>query len=199
LGREGISSSLKNVKKTEEHNKRVSDAVKKAWKEGTFNDPQTVENKRIGYANRKSTAGKNNPMYGKPCPNKSGRGKGGIRKDLGHYVRSSWEANVCRVCKYVNREYEFEKHRFEVIIDGVEATYCPDLFFPKNMIYYEIKGHAKSSQEWVCTCESCVRGRKLVEETRKKYGIKIILIGKYEYKRYIRWFSKKIETWEKSR
>ena len=65
-------------------------------------------------------------MYGKPSPKGSGFGKGGVRKDIGHYVRSTWEANVCRIFKYMNRDYKFESKRFKIVID-------------KDDIYFQIE------------------------------------------------------------
>ena len=53
--------------------------------------------------------GKNNPMYGKVTKIKSG-----FRKDLGHSVRSSWEANFSRILKYMKINYEYEKYTFKL-------------------------------------------------------------------------------------
>jgi hypothetical protein len=43
----------------------------------------------------------------------SGRGKGGWRDDIGMYVRSTWEADVVRVLKYLGVVFEYEKRKFE--------------------------------------------------------------------------------------
>ena len=101
-----LSNIMKTIPKTPEHNKKVSEGVKKAWRDGKFDTEEYKKAKEIGYKNRRSYAGKNNPMYGKPSPKGAGFGKGGIRKDINHYVRSTWEANICRVCQYVDREYK---------------------------------------------------------------------------------------------
>ena len=47
------------------------------------------------------SSGENNPMFGKPCPHR----KRGFRKDLGHFVRSSWEADFARILKLHNLDY----------------------------------------------------------------------------------------------
>lgn len=64
-------------------------------------------------------------------------GKGGKREDLGHYVRSNWEANVARILKLQNRKYEFEKHSFQ-LSDG--RIYIPDFYLPEENLYIEVKG-----------------------------------------------------------
>ena len=197
IRRERISATMKVTPKTAQHNKNVSIAVKKAWKDGKFDTEEYRKAKEIGYKKRRSYKGKNNPMYGKPSPKGAGYGKGGVRKDIGHYVRSTWEANLCRVCNLVDREYLYEPKRFDIIVDGVDCTYCPDLYFSIKDFYYEIKGHAKSSSDWSCTCKTCIKNRKKIEAVKKQYGIKIIIIGHAEYKKFIRRFKGRIKNWEK--
>ena len=197
IRRQRISSTLKGVPKTLEHNKNVSIAVKKAWDTGVFDTEEYRKAKEIGYKKRKSFKGKNNPMYGKPSPKGAGFGKGGKRKDIGIYVRSTWEANICRVCQLMNRDYLYEPVRFEITVEGSDCTYCPDLYFPDKDFYYEIKGHAKASNNWICTCETCEKNRKKIKAVREKYGVKIIIIGHEEYKKFKRRFRKLIPNWEK--
>jgi len=197
IQRKRTSSIMKKIPKTPEHNHKVSLAVKKAWKEGKFDTVENIKARKIGYEKRKSFKGKNNPMYGKPSPKGAGRGKGGIRKDIGHYVRSSWEANICRVFKYVNRVYEYESKRFKIIIDEEKNTYCPDFYFPDKDFYYELKGHAKSSSNWDCECSVCIKNKKKIEAVVKKYKVKIIVIGNVEYKKFKRRFRNVISGWEK--
>lgn len=199
LRRERISTTMSSVPKTPEHNKKVSKAIEQAWKDGKFDTPEVVAARARGYAKRPSISGKNNPMYGVPSPRGAGRGKGGIREDIGHYVRSRWEANVCRICNYCKREYEYEKQRFAVTVNGTEYTYCPDLYFPKKKLYYEIKGHARSSSEWHCTCKTCVKNKLIMPVVIKQFGIHLILVGKYEYMRMKRLFKPRIPNWEEFR
>jgi hypothetical protein len=195
IQRQRISSVMKTIPKTEEHNKRVSEGVKKAWKDGKFHTKEIIEARRKGYENRPSVKGKNNPMYGKPAPKGSGFGKGGFREDIGHYVRSTWEANLSRIYQSVKRSYIYEPTRFEVIVDGEELTYSPDFYFPDRDIYYELKGHAKSAKNWDCTCSTCKKNKKKMVEAVKKYGIKLKLVGNKEYKK-IRNKFKTITNWE---
>ena len=193
-----ISSTMKNVEKSEEHCKNLSIALKKSWKDGVFENPDYLEAKRKGYEKRRSYKGKGNPMYGKPSPKGSGRGKGGIREDIGHYVRSTWEANICRICNLIGRKYEYEKERFFINIDGQEYSYCPDLFFEDKRYYYEIKGHAKSANQWECECKDCILNKKKMSVIGKKYNLKIKIIGNKEYKLLKKRFKKRV-SWESYR
>jgi len=188
---------MKTLIKTDEHNKHVSESVKRAWKEGKFDTEEYLKASKEGYKKRRSFAGKNNPMYGKKSPIGSGRGKGGIREDIGFYVRSSWEANLCRIFKLYNRDFIFEPKRFEIIINNIPCTYLPDFYIKKSNKYYEIKGHAKSSNNWFCSCSVCIKNREKIRQVREKYGIKITVIGNFEYKKLKKKFKKSIPTWEK--
>jgi len=194
-----ISKTLADIPKTAQHNANVSKGVKEAWLDGKFDTPEIIEARRIGYLNRRSFVGSGNPMYGKPSPKGAGHGKGGIRQDIGHYVRSRWEANVARIANLVKRAYLYEPRRFSVTINGVEYTYCPDFYFPCKNLFYEIKGHARSSVDWKCTCKSCSKNKLIIPAIITQYKIKLILIGSQEYKRLERLFAKRIPLWEKSR
>ena len=80
----------------------------------------------------------------------SGKYKSGIREDLGHYVRSSWEANVCRILNYLNIKYEYESRRCRV--DLGDSIYICDLYLPEYDLFVEIKptnfikGHLKANK-----------------------------------------------------
>ena len=65
------------------------------------------------------------------------RAKGGYRNDIGHYVRSSWEANYCRYLLFKNRLYFYEPKTFE-LPNG--KTYTPDFYLVDRNIFVEIKG-----------------------------------------------------------
>jgi len=81
--------------------------------------------------------GEKNHMFGKQSPHR----KGGFRNDLGHYVRSSWEADFARVLVHLGLRYEYEPCSFKIILsDGKAANYTPDFFIPSENKYYEIKG-----------------------------------------------------------
>jgi len=81
--------------------------------------------------------GKNNHMFGRKAPHR----KGGFRQDLGHYVRSNWEADFARVLIHLGLEYQYEPTTFSIKLrDGTPAHYTPDFYVEKQNTYYEIKG-----------------------------------------------------------
>lgn len=82
-------------------------------------------------------SGKGNPMFGRPSPHR----RGGHREDLGHYVRSTWEADFARILKHHKLEYEYEPRTFELRRQNGEIVhYTPDFFVPVQNTFYEIKG-----------------------------------------------------------
>ncbi len=81
--------------------------------------------------------GTGNPMYGRRSPHR----KGGHRPDLGHYVRSNWEADFARILKLHRTAYEYEPKTFELRrADGTLMSYTPDFYTPHDNTFYEIKG-----------------------------------------------------------
>ena len=59
----------------------------------------------------------------------------GIRLDLGHMARSSWEANIARVFKRLGISYEYERE----VLNLDDICYTPDFFLQNNVIV-EVKG-----------------------------------------------------------
>lgn len=121
------------------HTKEAHEKVSQKLQGRKFSDShkQNISKVRI----QKGLArGKNNPMYGKSP--KTCRGyKGGYREDLGHRIRSSWEANFARILKYENKTYLYEEI-FEVTNkDGVCLTYRPDFYCKNENKYFEVKGY----------------------------------------------------------
>ncbi len=89
----------------------------------------------------KKLSGTKNPMYGRPPKETKTYTKSGYREDLGHYVRSSWEADIARVFRYLGWEYQYEPQTFELVkANGSTITYTPDFYVPEQNIFYEIKG-----------------------------------------------------------
>lgn len=80
---------------------------------------------------------------------RSPKSSGGIRADLGIYVRSSWEGNYCRYLNFmkglgeiVSWEYEPQTFRFAAIQRGTQS-YTPDfkVVFPDGHYeWHEVKG-----------------------------------------------------------
>ena len=67
---------------------------------------------------------------------KSGHSKHGIRKDLKHYVRSRWEANICRLLKHFKIDYEFEPKTF--YFKDEDKSYTPDIYIKNKGYFIEI-------------------------------------------------------------
>jgi hypothetical protein len=67
---------------------------------------------------------------------RSERGKGGYREDLGHYVRSNWEANFARILKLQGKQYKYEPLTFTL---SSGKTYTPDFLVGET--FYEVKGY----------------------------------------------------------
>ena len=70
-----------------------------------------------------------------------GTSKSGYREDLGHFVRSTWEANFARVLNYLEVKYQYEPKRFQTPY----GSYCPDFYIPKWKTFVEIKGYETNS------------------------------------------------------
>jgi len=72
-------------------------------------------------------------------------GKCGVRSDLGHYVRSRWEANVGRWLLWQKLEYCYEPQVFDLDGEG----YCPDFWVRDWRVWFEVKGlwHARSRRK----------------------------------------------------
>lgn len=105
-------------------------------------------------------SGKNNPMYGKKEPN----AKGGFRDDLGHYVRSSWEADFARVLKYNGLDYDYEPEQFELTLDdGRTVHYTPDFYVKSLDTWFEIKGFMRDMDAMkIKAWQKKFPGRKLI-------------------------------------
>ena len=90
--------------------------------------------------------GEKNHMFGVKAPHRHG----GFREDLGHYVRSNWEADFARILNLHNLPYLYEPETFPVVLpDNQKANYTPDFYVPSEDTYYEIKGwmHERDQQK----------------------------------------------------
>lgn len=106
-------------------------------------------------------------------------GKDGYRSDIGHYVRSRWEANVCRVLIRLGIQYSYEPETFRI---GAVA-YTPDLRIGTG--YIEIKGYSTAK---------CIRK---LEAFRQRFpDTSLHVIGPKEYEAMEREWSDRILEWE---
>lgn len=122
-----------------------------------------------------SYRGTNNPMYGKVT-----HGKVGYREDLGHYTRSTWEANFARILNYLNLKYEYERHTFPL---STGETYTPDFYIPQKDTFYEVKGF--------------IRNNKHLEFQKDFPDKKLVLVSDKLYKRLLLRYSSKIKIQDK--
>lgn len=79
-----------------------------------------------------------NPMFTHVNSYKSKFGKTGFRKDLGIFVRSSWEANMLRIFKFLGLTVEYEPQSFK-LLDG--GSYRPDFYIHDTEELIEVKGY----------------------------------------------------------
>jgi hypothetical protein len=93
------------------------------------------------------------------------RGKGGIRNDIGFYVRSTWEANFARVLKYQQKDFEYEPRAFPL---KSGKFYIPD--FKVDDCYYEVKGYMTNEAN-----------KKLTEFYEQYPNIQLKIVGPPEY------------------
>jgi len=113
-------------------------------------------------------------------------GRGGYREDLGHYVRSSWEANVCRLMNYFGIKYEYEKAWFEVKYGDKSFRYAPDLYLPEFDRYVEIKGFLMKPES----------GLKILGFIKDH---DLILVGEQSYYILARQFMDLVPNWERGK
>ncbi|MFA5360626.1 MAG: DNA polymerase III subunit alpha [Candidatus Paceibacterota bacterium] len=134
-------------------------------------------------------SGKNNPMFGKSCPHR----KGGFREDLGHYVRSAWEADFARILNYCNTRYNYEPKTFELIKPSGEIVhYTPDFYVKSQNTFYEVKGwlHDKDKEKM-----------DLFQKQYPEYGFVLIDTTKFaefalKYKNLVSWECPRVPTKE---
>jgi len=119
--------------------------------------------------------GQNNPMFNEH--RRHYYSDIGYRNDLGHRVKSTWEANFARILRYLNIRYRYESDSF-AMKNG--STYTPD-FKITDELYIEIKGY--SSESW----------KKKIEDFRNQYPSKhLILIDETRYNPLTTGFASKI-------
>lgn len=136
--------------------------------------------------------GRNNPIF-KRSSTGMHYSKGGIREDLGIYVRSRWEANYCRYLNFLQQQqailtWEYEPKTFH--FSGVKRnpiSYTPDfkVTYPNGRVeWHEVKGYM----------DSVSRG-KLKRMAKFYPAEKVIIIGQAEYRAIAKWATM-IPGWE---
>lgn len=143
--------SVRNKANSDDHKKLLSETMKKNWENGklyqgdehwtkTKEGKQRISQWKKGVPLSDSAKANIRKAQQKRLREKPetyfSRGKGGYRDDLGHYVRSSWEANYARIILAEGKEYQYEPETF-LFKDG--SSYTPD--FKVDDYYVEIKGY----------------------------------------------------------
>ena len=167
---------LRNTKRAHQnkkYRKSISDTMTELWKNPKYKKSQS---KAIKNGWEKS------PVREEMIGNSRGGGASnfGFRPDISHYIRSSWEANYSRILIFLNKKYEYEPKAF-YLSDG--TTYRPD-FKIGDKKYVELKGYFDEKSKTKI---------KLFKEEHP--DIKLIVIGKKEYKKLKNKYKDKIE-WE---
>jgi len=114
------------------------------------------------------------------------RWKAGMRADLGHAVRSRWEANVCRWLRHMGRAYEYEPATFRIAWpDGTARLYTPDLRVAGTDVFIEVKGW------WVPAARE-----KLALFWEQYPCLRLVVIDRSFYRGLSRHYSCGIPGWE---
>lgn len=110
-----------------------------------------------------------------------GTGKSGYRKDLGIFVRSSWEANFARVLSFKGVRWKYESKSFSL---GGRKRYIPDFQLGKNK-YVEVKGYA--SPKW----------EKKLKKFKARYPeVDLKVLGPQDYEKLRGKYQDQVRCWE---
>lgn len=127
---------------------------------------------------------------GKPKKGGYSRCNGGFRKDLGHYVRSGWEADVCRIFKYHNKPYDYESYSVRLANSKKDLTWIIDFVDPTCFMsqgFIEIKGWWDKISK---------RKKRLLEQQRPDIYKKITFISQKEMSSLIKQYRDIVPYWE---
>lgn len=121
------------------------------------------------------------------------RCKGGYRDDIGHYVRSGWEADVCRIFHYHGKEYDYEAYTIKLNDGGNDLYWSIDIvdidcFLSPGLI--EIKGWWDDKSK---------KKLRLLKEQRPGLYAKLLIIDRPKMKELIKKYGTVIDNWESLR
>lgn len=128
------------------------------------------------YAESVKNARSHAPVYTK--------GIGGTREDIGHYVRSRWEANICRWLNFLEIKYQYEPDTFSLTDEQTRLEYTPDIKIA-NKVYLEVKG-------W--ETKNFKRKKRLMAAQHP--DVFIVQIGEDKYKAMSKMYKDIIPGWE---
>lgn len=183
--REKMDKILKERWQDPNFKEKRSKQFKELWKDTKFRE------KMIKTMNSPECRAKNKERWKDPiyrekmarCGN--GSGKAGYRSDLGHSVRSIWEANVCRILNYEGIVYLFEPQRFDL----GEYRYVPDFYLPDMDLWLEVKGYVRK--------DTLEKVKYQIREFSKSHVL--LLVDKKLYKQLEVDYKEVIPNWETSK
>lgn len=190
--REAASKNITKRNKSDEGRKKSSEMFKgkeksknhkQALKEAKSKEDKVLRASINGDNRRGKKHSKETIEY---ISKNSHKTKIGMREDLGHSVRSTWEANFARVLKHMGVDYVYEPKVFWLTQEnGEKLSYLPDFYLPKTNEYIEIKGYWR---------EISLLKFNLFKE--QYLEIKIKVVDAKEYKVYENRYKDKIKNWE---
>jgi hypothetical protein len=107
-----------------------------------------------------------------------------FRKDLGHRCRSKFEANYCRIQKYLGTPYTYEPKAF-LLSNG--KHYLPDIYLPEFDAYIELKGFMD------------IKAKEKIEMFKKEYpniNLMVLMQNSRHWKDMEVKFKNNIREWE---
>lgn len=164
----GLTIKLNNSKKFVHHNKGRSH---------TEETRKKMSESRIG---------SKNPMFGKQPNMKTAYSIHGYRKDIGHSVRSTLEANYARYLVYNNIEYEFEPKPFVVVSDKGEENCWIDFYLPQTDEWVELKNYQDRNIDKI----------ELIIKQYPNIKLKILYADSDEWQDIDEKYSKLLPLWE---
>jgi len=150
IGAKGHTAWNKGL--TKETDERVADfskIIKTGYNTGRIGARKGKTKETDASSKRQSDTMKQKILSGEFTPNtQNWKYKNEFVPELGHYVRSKWELNICKLLKSIGCIYEYETKRFELkLIDGETTIYIPDLYIPEENLIIEIKGYHGKDKE----------------------------------------------------
>jgi hypothetical protein len=135
-----------------------------------------------------SRKGEKNPMFGRQPDVKTAHSIHGYRKDIGHSVRSTLEANYARFLIYNKIKYEHEPKSFVIETKEGKENCWIDFYLVETKEWVEIKNYTGRDISKI----------ELVKQQYPKEKIKILYADSNEWKTIEEKYSKLILLWETS-
>jgi hypothetical protein len=177
---------VKNLKSSDTKKRKYASGETVVWNKNLIKE-QMPESMYCPETNRKRGDGlrKAYATEKRKVANSIGSGKGGYRDDIGHFVRSRWEANVCRIFNLVGIDYRYEPKNCMFVTE--HGTLRLDFFIPEGSIYIEVKGRLFDG------CKNKMEDfiRLYPEQAKKTF----VLDGE-SYSKLTKTYKNKIEKWE---